>query len=218
MPSFLDAASILLIAGAILYYEGWLFTWLLRRQYAAHFCEIDSPRESFFVIGAWSLNWYPFYILFFVLIVCVTLIGALEADELVRVSLTAILFLAGFYVFHRVTFIRARRVFVGSSGDGFAFFPEVEDLQLSGEALDGTREQVSSALRDGGYRVLSVDRSRLILFSPTASGQDDMMAIMVLPAGEVMAMRVKGQSQFSGVGPDSLAAQIFPGVARWLRR
>jgi hypothetical protein len=63
MLSILDAATVVVITGALLYYEGWLFMWLLRRQYAAHASDIDSPRELFLVIGAWSLNWYPFYIL-----------------------------------------------------------------------------------------------------------------------------------------------------------
>jgi hypothetical protein len=218
MLSILDAATVVVITGALLYYEGWLFMWLLRRQYAAHASDIDSPRELFLVIGAWSLNWYPFYILAIVGGTVLYLSDILTSGSMAAVPVMTFVAILLFYFFHKLTFSRARTVFLGSAHEGFAFFPEVEALYLTHEGQEDSADQVNPYLRDRKYRVLSIDRSKVILFCPEADDRKDMIATLEIPRSELRALRVVGTSHFSGLPQSPPWTHLLPDLQRLLQK
>jgi len=196
MFSLLDATAVLLLATAILYYEGWLFLWLLRRQYAAHFSDIESPRELFLVIGAWSLNWYPFYLLF-----AAAVAGFVLAEQAASTygngAIWHALVVAGcFFLFHKITFRRARTVFLGSAREGFVFFPQVADLWLSSEVADDAAHDIAKAVVHGRFRVLARDSKKLVLFSTNEDRDRQTIEVFEIPVDAIRALRTQGIGHF----------------------
>jgi hypothetical protein len=198
MPSIIDAAAILAVIGAVFYYQGWLFSWYLRRQYAAHFAEIDSPRELLFVIGAWAFNWYPYYIFFLASVFAFNIVDRVASGKIWSTAAFAVIAAVWFYLFHRLAFIRARTVFESSARERFAFFPKLVDLCLKHEAEHEQLNRLKSFISENEFRVLSRDSKSLLLFCFRPSGNIDNPVIEVIevPVSGIAALRVSGKSQF----------------------
>lgn len=192
--------------------------WFLRRQYAAHFSDVDSPREVFFVIGAWSLNWYPFYTLFIFGALLIAMVNSANIGRSFAVLAFVLISTFIFHVFHKLTFIRARSVFLGSANQGFAFFPKVEDVYLRRGSSNNAADQLGARLEKKMYRILSIDKSRMILFSPEVNGQENMMEILEVPVSEILGIRTSGRSHFSSVKMERLWIQLIPRISGWFRR
>jgi hypothetical protein len=199
MPSIIDAAAILAVIGAVFYYQGWLFSWHLRRQYAVHFAEIDSPRELLFVIGAWAFGWYPYYFFFIASVLAFNIVDQVASGKIWSTSAFAVVAAVCFYLFHRLAFIRARTVFEVSAREGFAFFPKLVDLCLKHEAEHEQLDRLKSVISENEFRVLSRDSKNVLLFCFRPGGNNDNQVVEVIevPVSGIVALRVSGESQFA---------------------
>lgn len=196
MISVVDATVAIAILTGLIYYEGWLFVWLLRRCYAAHACDIELPREFYLVLGAYAVNWWPFYLLVFGLLAAAFVVSSFAPGEAAGFAGLWLCIVAFFSLLNRLTVLRVRNLFRGTVNDRFRFYPEVRSLYLTGGPESAELRALAERLTAKKFRVMERDSKKVVFFSADVQQKEPRVTIVEIPLSQVAALETSGAPHF----------------------